>query len=63
MCMKEENCKHQYESKTSKEQEVYSKYLTEGKFLNQVLEQEIITLFCSKCGDYKKLPTILNHDK
>lgn len=49
------DCKHQYESKETTRQEVFSKYLSDGKYFNQVLEQKIVLIFCSKCGDNIKI--------
>lgn len=48
-----EHTKHLYEAKTSKRQDIAKRYLTSGKYAVQVLEQEVVTVFCVRCADSK----------
>jgi hypothetical protein len=48
--MEEEKCEHTYEAVKSIRQDIVKRYLTNGQYSITTLKQEVVTIFCIKCG-------------
>ena len=49
----EKQCKHHYEHVVSVRTDITKRYLVSSTYLKEVTPQQVVTIYCHKCGDSK----------